>query len=135
MHSKTKNYGSYIKTTKFDAIRRTASSMATSIFHILKKSSELPGHGRSTISVFRQMMGRILPGNQNSEWRNSGICQLIGSIESYGFHSIRLSQIGTGDLIGIGIQESEKTRQIFPAKILVATNNHLPDKGCYFWKR
>ena len=81
------------------------------------------------------MMGRILPGNQNSEWRNSGICQLIGSIESYGFHSIRLSQIGTGDLIGIGIQESEKTRQIFPAKIPVATNNHLPDKGCYFWKR
>ena len=80
-------------------------------------------------------MGRILPGNQNSEWRNSGICQLIVSIESYGFHSIRLSQIGTGDLIGIGIQEREKTRQIFPAKIPVATNNHLLDKGCYFWKR
>ncbi len=95
----------------------------------LKKSSELPGHGRSTISVFRQMMGRILTGNQNSEWRNSGICQLIGSIESYGFHSMRLSQIGTGDLIGIGIQEREKTRQIFPAEIPVATNNHLPDKG------
>lgn len=94
-----------------------------------KKSSALPGHGRSTISVFRQMMGRILTGNQNSEWRNSGICQLIGSIESYGFHSMRLSQIGTGDLIGIGIQEREKTRQIFPAEIPVATNNHLPDKG------
>lgn len=97
---KNKNYGSYIKPTKLDAIRRrTASSMATSIFHIFKKSSELPGHGRSTISVFRQMMGRILTGNQNSEWRNSGICQLIGSIENYGFHSMRLSQIGTGDLI------------------------------------
>lgn len=87
------------------------------------------GQGRSLLSVCKQMVARILTGNSNSEWRESGTCQVIDGVESYGFNSIGLGQIDTDALIAVAIQKEGNKRQIFPAEIPVATATHLPDKG------